>query len=84
MSIVRLLLIIIAIYFAYRFIFHFFLPVYRASKRMHQQFRGMQDQMNQPMGAQPQQRQQQPDGTKTNGNASGVKKDYIDFEEIKS
>jgi hypothetical protein len=81
MSIVRLILIIIAIYFAYRFIFHFFLPVYRASKRMQQQFRGMQDQMNQQTGAQ--QRQPPPQGTKTNANGNGVKKDYIDFEEIK-
>lgn len=81
MSIVRLILIIIAIYFAYRFVFHFLLPVYRASKRMHQQFRGMQDQMNQQMGGMGAQQQQQPEGTKANKDA--VKKDYIDFEEIK-
>ena len=84
MSIVRFILIIVAIYFAYRFVFHFLLPVYRASKRMQQQFRGMQDQMNQQMGGQHTQPQQQ--GTKATGNPNAQKsssKDYIDFEEVR-
>jgi len=84
MPIVRLILIILAIYFAYRFIFHFLIPVYRASKRMQQQFRGMHDQMNQHMGGQHTQPQQQ--GTKTTANPdnrTAASKDYIDFEEVK-
>jgi hypothetical protein len=85
MSFVRLLILIIGIYLAYRFVFHFLLPVYRTSKRMHQQFKGMQEKMNQEMHGDPSRfggaatsgsRNSKPSGTSVN-------KDYIDFEEVK-
>jgi hypothetical protein len=82
MSFVRLLILIIGIYVAYRFVFHFLLPVYRTSKRMHQQFKGMQEKMNQHMNGEPTQfgasnsRTDKPSGTAVNN-------DYIDFEEVK-
>ena len=83
MSFLRLLILIIGIYFAYRFVFYFLLPVYRTSKRMHQQFKGMQDTMNQHMhtGADAQQ-PQEPANNRPSGSAVN-KKDYIDFEEIR-
>ena len=83
MVLFRLIFIILAIYFAYKFIFDFVLPIYRASKRVQQQFRGMQNQMNQNMGQAP---TDHTSGTKTTNNPSerrsSISKDYIDFEEV--
>ena len=83
MSITRLIIIIIAIYLAYRFIFEFALPIYRTSRKIQKQFRGMQDQMN----ANPQQGGQQFEDhanvKKPKGEPSANPKDYIDFEEVK-
>jgi len=83
MSFVRLLILIIGIYFAYRFVFYFLLPVYRTSKRMHTQFKGMQEKMNE--NRQAEHNHFDASGSR-NSKASGTavnKKDYIDFEEIK-
>jgi hypothetical protein len=82
MSFLRLVVLIIGIYLAYRFVFHFLLPVYRTSKRMHEQFKGMQEKMNQQMNSEPSRYggsgspNKKPSGT-------AVNKDYIDFEEVK-
>jgi hypothetical protein len=82
MSFLRLVVLIIGIYLAYRFVFHFLLPVYRTSKRMHEQFKGMQEKMNQQMNSEPSRYggsgspNEKPSGTTVN-------KDYIDFEEVK-
>lgn len=83
MPLIRLIIIIIGIYLAYKFIFDFVLPIYRTSKRMQQQFKGMQDRMHQNMNGQPDGPKEgpvnkpRPEGEKVN------KQDYIDFEEIK-
>ena len=82
MSSLRFIMLIIGIYLAYRFIFHFLIPVYRTSKRMHQQFKGMQDQMNQNMQGQPNAFRGET-VTKPKAEDQKVnKRDYIDFEEI--
>jgi hypothetical protein len=81
MTFFRLIILIIGIYLAYRFVFDFLIPVYRTSKKMHRQFRNMQDSMNEQMNqtyntnATPPPQQPQP--------GKVDKKDYIDFEEIK-
>jgi dimeric dUTPase (all-alpha-NTP-PPase superfamily) len=81
MSFVQLLLIMLAIYFGYRFIFNFALPVYRASRKVREQFRGMQESMNQNMREQSAREAQQ--AADKNKPSRPVSKDYIDFEEIK-
>ena len=75
----RILFILFALYILYRFLFDFLLPVYRASKRVHRQFQDMQDQMN------GQSNPNQTDFTSSEppSKSASVKKDYIDFEEIK-
>jgi hypothetical protein len=79
----------IILYVGYRFVFNFFLPVYRTTKHIRQQFRNMQD----PRGPQPgSPNEAQPGGTQQNGSSSGkpaadtpknTMGEYIDFEEIK-
>lgn len=72
------ILYILLAWFLYNLVFKFIIPVYRASKKMKQQFREMQEKMQQQQGGQASHAQQ----PKTN---SGPKPagDYIDFEEIK-
>lgn len=76
------ILYILLAWFLYNLIFKFIIPVYRASKKMKQQFRQMQETMQervrQQQGAQASQAQKtQPD---SKPKPAG---DYIDFEEIK-
>ena len=83
----RFLLYLLLAWFLYNLIFKFIIPVYRASKQMRQQFKKMQETM------QEQQRQyQEANGgfstkgyqpstpPKTSANKGG---EYIDFEEVK-
>ncbi|MBE7171472.1 MAG: hypothetical protein INR73_12825 [Williamsia sp.] len=80
----RIFFLTLGIYLLYRFIFDFFIPVYRASKRVHRQFQDMQQNGYGSQDA----------GTTStyaskNGSSSSSyspppsQKDYIDFEEIK-
>lgn len=71
----------IFIYFLYKLIFDFIIPVYRSGKKMHDNIKEMQDQMQQRMDQQPQQRsynasQPPPQNHIKEG-------EYIDFEEVK-
>ncbi len=71
----------IFIYFLYKLIFDFIVPVYRSGKKMHDNIKEMQDQMQQRMDQQPPQRsynasQPPPQSTIKEG-------EYIDFEEVK-
>lgn len=69
----------LAIYFLYRFIFNFILPVYRVSKKMKGQMRDFQSKMNQNgQGFKPKPPNQEPASGK-----SAKEGEYIDFEEIK-
>ena len=75
----RIFLLTLGIYLLYRFIFDFFIPVYKASKKVHRQFQDMQQNGYTNPGPQP-----------TNGAkkpapdfSTPSSKDYIDFEELK-
>ena len=74
----RYIFLALTLYFLYRFVFHFLIPVLRVSSKMKQQVRDFQDRM--------QQQQQQPDayGQQAREESSPKKEgDYIDFEEVK-
>jgi hypothetical protein len=68
------------IYLAYRFIFHFIIPVYKTTRQVKKQFREMNSRMEDYVNQQ--RANQQPASTQPE-----VKKeqagDYIDFEEVK-
>ena len=87
MSITRVIIIIVGIYLAYRFIFDFAIPIYRASRKIHRQFRNMQSMQNQmnETGAPNAKPYPENPGTKVNTRAAANthSKDYIDFEEVK-
>ncbi|WP_126245993.1 DUF4834 family protein [Chitinophaga rhizosphaerae] len=88
-SLLRLLFCILAIWFLYKLIFEFIVPVYRGTKQVRRQMRDMQDAMRQQFEQQQrQQQQQQQAGPQVPPQAQEpVRKrdegDYIDFEEIK-
>jgi len=65
-------------WFLYNLIFKFIIPVYRASRKMKEQFRQMQDQMHQRQETQAS--QAPPPRPTSKPKPAG---DYIDFEEIK-
>lgn len=71
----------LTIYFLYRLVFNFIIPVMRVSRQMKGQVRDFQDQMN----ARNQQATSQSTNTRTETNSQPKPKegDYIDFEEIK-
>lgn len=81
MSIGRIILYGLLIWFLYNLIFKFIVPIYRTSKRVKKQFGEMRDKMEEQMrqqeGFKPQSNAgQKPSAPKPAG-------DYIDFEEIK-
>jgi len=76
----------IVLYLLYKFVFNFFLPVFRTTKHVRQQFRNMQEHAQDPNG--PFQRsytQQSEPATKRPEPAKpkNTMGEYIDFEEIK-
>ena len=73
----RYLLYAFLIYLAYRFIFHFLIPIYQTTKQVKKQFRDMHSQMNQQ---QANQRSSTPTPETKKEHTGG---DYIDFEEVK-
>ena len=78
----RIFFILLGIYILYRFIFDFFIPVYKASRRVHRQFQEMNRNMNNQQNAANPSSSVTTPGT---GPAQPVQKDsdYIDFEEVK-
>ena len=78
----KIILYFFLAWFLYNLIFRFIIPVYRTSKKMKQQFRQMQEAMQEKM--QPGQASQpapaQPPKSSSSAKSTG---DYIDFEEIK-
>ncbi len=64
-------------YLAYRLIFNFILPIYRATRQVRRGFRNMQDQMAGGRSADPQ------DARTASKPAQKPVGDYIDFEEVK-
>lgn len=84
MPLIEILFWSFVVYYLFRFVFNFLLPVARATRHVRQQFRNMQD----PMGG------GRADQTGPNGGGAGQGPgqsssgkapagDYIDFEEIK-
>ena len=77
----------IVLYLLYRFVFNFFLPIFRTTKQVRQQFRNMQENGQAPTD--PFQRnytQQQPSPQPKRPEPADSKNtmgEYIDFEEIK-
>lgn len=67
---------VIFIYFMYKLVFDFIIPVYRSGKKMHENIKEMQGRMNQ----QQQNNYDTPPAAKQNNIKEG---DYIDFEEVK-
>jgi hypothetical protein len=80
MSLISTFFIILGIYVLYRFIFDFLIPVYRASKKVQQQFRNMHQQMNERQSSFS---STTADHRQPADNPKASSKDYIDFEEIK-
>lgn len=64
---------------AYKLVFDFIIPVYKASKRMKGQMHDMQNKMREHQQRQPDNSASQP----TKNVEKAVEKDYIDFEEVK-
>lgn len=71
---------VIFIYFMYKLIFDFIIPVYRSGKKMHENMKEMQDKMQGRMNQYQQNNNDTPPAPKQNNIKEG---DYIDFEEVK-
>ena len=78
---IRYILLALAVYVVYRLVFDLIVPVFRASRQVHRQFKDihqkMQDQANATQNTNPPNGRQAPQQKQT---AAG---DYIDFEEVK-
>jgi hypothetical protein len=96
MPLSELLFMGVVFYLLYRFVFNFLVPVFKTTKHVRQQFKNMQDHMQQgnpfqqtgnpfqPNNNQFQQQYARPQEPKSAaGSSSPSKGDYIDFEEIK-
>jgi hypothetical protein len=80
MNILTTFFIILGIYVLYRFIFDFLIPVYRASKKVQEQFRNMHQQMNDQQSSYS---STHADHRQSAAAPKTSSRDYIDFEEIK-
>lgn len=78
-------LLVLLAYIAYRFIFGFVLPVSRATRDVRRQFKAAQEQMEAQLRAQQGYRTGETivEEASNAPSAPAVKKEYIDFEEIK-
>ena len=77
----RVLLLILLIWFLYNLVFKFIIPVYNTTREMKQKFREMQNRMQDPVNHQQDHSNTASAATKPSSNAA--REDYIDFEEIK-
>jgi hypothetical protein len=85
MPLSEILFLAIVFYLLYRFVFHFLLPIVRTTRHVRDQFRNMQDGMNQQQQTrtQPPPPPQQPRPSERHSTPRGPAEDYIDFEEVK-
>lgn len=74
-SMIRIILIGLGLYFLYRFVFHFLVPVSKAAGEMKSKIKEFQEQMNAKEFA------TQPQAPKTEQKTK--KEDYIEFEDVK-
>jgi len=70
------------IYFVYRFVFNFLVPVVRASRQIKRQVRDFQSRM-QEQNQQSQGPEHTPNNNSSAQRTTASKGDYIDFEEVK-
>jgi hypothetical protein len=71
---------ILFIYFLYRLVFDFIIPIYRSSKRVHEHMKEMQDRMQDQLRRQ----RQNENAASAQTQKSKVKEgEYIDYEEVK-
>jgi hypothetical protein len=76
----------IVLYLLYRFVFNFFLPIFRTTRHVRQQFRNMQENQQGSSGPFQHSYSQQPPPEPKRPEPSSPKNsmgEYIDFEEIK-
>jgi len=91
MALSRIFLLAIAFYLLYRFVFHFLVPVARATKQVKQQFRDMHDRMqggdfangNPPFRDAASGPQPSSTSSKKERSSGAKAGEYIDFEEVK-
>ena len=78
---IKFLLYIFLFYSLYRLVFNFIIPVYKASRKVKNQFGEMQNRMQDFM--EQQRKAQQPETTAPKEKQNKKPDDYIDFEEVK-
>lgn len=78
---IRLILELIAIYFLYKLIFEFIIPIYQSTRHIKDQVNEAQRRMNDFARQQQQRAPKRP--ASSSPSASRKKEDYIDFEEVK-
>jgi hypothetical protein len=88
MSLARIFFLAIVFYLLYRCIFHLVVPVVRATRQVHEQFKNMQGGMGRENGTGPQQGQQSTQAGNRrsemkHSSPKGPAEDYIEFEEVK-
>ena len=77
---IRFIFLALLVYILYKLVFHFIIPVYKATRQVKKGFRNMQQQMDEQMK---QQQQQQGYGAGHEQSSTEKAGDYIDFEEIR-
>ena len=83
MSLLKILLWGIVIYYLYRFVFGVVVPVGKATNQMKSKIKEMQDEQIRQQQQQRNQHQQQPQANAQQQKTTVDKGDYIEFEEIK-
>lgn len=69
------------IYFLYRLVFDFILPIYRSSRKVHEHMKNMQQRMEDQIRHERQYRQ--PSQTPPQAEVKAKDEEYIDYEEVK-
>ena len=82
MSLARIFFLAIVFYLLYRCIFHLVVPVVRATRQMHEQFKNMQGGMGPGSTKQGPHTSDRPTEMK-HSSPKGPAEDYIEFEEVK-
>lgn len=75
MTLIRFLFLVISLYFLYRLVFHLIVPVFMVARKMKQQVRNFNDQMQSGF--------QEPANPVKQPNPEVKTGEYIDFEEVK-
>jgi hypothetical protein len=77
------ILLALGLYVAYKLVFDIIVPIYKASRQVHRQFRGMNERMQQQANPSQDGFSGQPNSPKQPRPSKPAPGDYIDFEEIK-